>query len=41
MKILAFDGTAKIATVAVSEDGRILASYSIDNGLAEAISVRA
>ncbi len=35
MKILAFDGTAKVATVAVSEDGRILASYSIDNGLTQ------
>ena len=35
MKILAFDGTAKIATVAVSEDGRILASYNIDNGLTQ------
>lgn len=35
MKILAFDGTAKVATVAVSEDEKILASYSIDNGLTQ------
>lgn len=35
MKILAFDGTAKIATVAVLEDGRVLGEYSIDNGLTQ------
>ena len=35
MKILAFDSTAKVASVAVSEDERILAAYSIDNGLTQ------
>lgn len=35
MKILAFDSTAKLASVAVSEGERILASYSIDNGLTQ------
>ena len=35
MKILAFDGTARIASVAVVEDTRILASYSVDNGLTQ------
>ena len=35
MKILAFDGTAKIASCAVFEDGNILAEYSIDNGLTQ------
>ena len=35
MKILAFDSTAKIASVAVSEGEKILAEYSIDNGLTQ------
>ena len=35
MKILAFDGTAKAASVALSEDGKILASYTVDNGLTQ------
>ena len=35
MKILAFDGTAKAASAAVSEDERILACYTIDNGLTQ------
>lgn len=35
MKILAFETTAKIASVAVLEDGRILADYSINNGLTQ------
>ena len=33
MKIMAFDSTAKRASVAVSEDDRLLAEFSIDNGL--------
>ena len=35
MKILAFDGTAKAATVAVTEDERLLGYYTIDNGLTQ------
>ena len=35
MKILAFDGTAKAATVAVSEDDKILGLYTVDNGLTQ------
>ena len=35
MKILAFDGTAKAASVALLEDGKILASYTVDNGLTQ------
>jgi tRNA threonylcarbamoyladenosine biosynthesis protein TsaB len=35
MKILAFDTTAKVASVAVLEDGRALAEYSVDNGLTQ------
>ena len=35
MKILAFDGTAKAATVAVTEDQKILGYYTIDNGLTQ------
>ena len=35
MKILAFDSTAKIASVAVSDGEKILAEYSIDNGLTQ------
>lgn len=35
MKILAFDTTAKIASVAVHDDERMLALYSIDNGLTQ------
>ena len=35
MKILAFDGTAKIASVAVCEDDRILSLFTVDNGLTQ------
>ena len=35
MKILAFDGTAKVATVAVSEDEKILGLYTVDDGLTQ------
>lgn len=35
MKILAFDGTAKAATVAVSENEKILGLYTVDNGLTQ------
>ena len=35
MKILAFDGTAKAATVAVTEGEKILGYYTIDNGLTQ------
>ena len=35
MKILAFDGTAKIATVAVCEDEHLLAQFTVDNGLTQ------
>ncbi|MBR5140531.1 MAG: tRNA (adenosine(37)-N6)-threonylcarbamoyltransferase complex dimerization subunit type 1 TsaB, partial [Clostridia bacterium] len=35
MKILAFDSTAKTASVAVSENDRILAAYNVDNGLTQ------
>lgn len=35
MKILAFDSTAKAASCAVLDDGHILASYNIDNGLTQ------
>ncbi len=35
MKILAFDGTAKVASVAVCDGGRIIGQYSIDNGLTQ------
>ena len=35
MKILAFDGTAKAATVAVSDDERVLGLYTVDNGLTQ------
>lgn len=35
MKILAFDGTAKAATVAVTEDEKVLGYYTIDNGLTQ------
>ena len=35
MKILAFDGTAKAATVCVSEDEKALGLYTIDNGLTQ------
>ena len=35
MKILSFDSTAKIASVAVSEDEKILGIYNIDNGLTQ------
>ena len=35
MKILAFDSTAKTASVAVTEEDKTLLSYSIDNGLTQ------
>lgn len=35
MRLLAFDSTAKIASVAVREDGRTLAAYTVDNGLTQ------
>lgn len=35
MKTLAFDSTAKTASVAVAEDGKLLAEYNIDNGLTQ------
>jgi tRNA threonylcarbamoyladenosine biosynthesis protein TsaB len=35
MKILAFDGTAKAATVSVTEDSKVLGYYTIDNGLTQ------
>ncbi len=35
MKILAFEGTAKIASVALVEDGREVGSFHIDNGLTQ------
>ena len=35
MLILAFDSTAKAASVALSDDGRILAEYTVDNGLTQ------
>ena len=35
MKILAFDSTAKAASVAVCEDEKLLALYNIDNGLTQ------
>ena len=35
MKILAFDSTAKTASVAVCEDGRALAVFNVDNGLTQ------
>lgn len=35
MKILAFDSTAKVASVAVTEGDKTLAVYSIDNGLTQ------
>ena len=35
MKILAFDSTAKSASIAVCEDEKLLALYNIDNGLTQ------
>ena len=35
MKILAFDGTAKAASVAVADGDRILAHHTVDNGLTQ------
>ncbi len=35
MKILAFDGTAKSASVAVADGDRILSHFTIDNGLTQ------
>lgn len=35
MKILSFDGTARAASVALLEDGRAIATYTVDNGLTQ------
>ncbi len=35
MKILAFDSTARIASVALLEDGKVLSLYNVDNGLTQ------
>lgn len=35
MKILSFDGTARAATVALSDGERVLATYTVDNGLTQ------
>ncbi len=35
MKILAFDSVAKVASCAIADGERVLASYSIDNGLTQ------
>ena len=35
MKIIAFDSTAKAASVAVTEDKKLLALYTVDNGLTQ------
>ncbi len=35
MKILSFDSTAKAASVAITEDDKLLACYNIDNGLTQ------
>lgn len=35
LKILAFDSTAKVASAAVSDGEKILAEYSVDNGLTQ------
>ena len=35
MKILAFDSTAKTASVAVAEDERILAEFTVDSGMTQ------
>ncbi len=35
MKVLAFDSVAKVASVAVLDGERVLASYNIDNGLTQ------
>lgn len=35
MIILAFDSTAKAASVAISDDERLLAGYTVDNGLTQ------
>ena len=35
MKILAFDGTAKAASIALTDDDRLLGHYTIDNGLTQ------
>ena len=35
MKILAFDSTARAASCALVDDGRLLAHYNIDNGLTQ------
>lgn len=35
MKIIAFDSTAKAASVAVTEDEKLLALYTVDNGLTQ------
>ena len=35
MKILSFDSTAKVASVALTEDTRLLAAFTVDNGLTQ------
>ena len=35
MKILAFDSTAKVASVSVADGDKILATYNVDNGLTQ------
>ncbi len=35
MKILAFDSTAKVASVAICEDEKMLSQYTVDNGLTQ------
>ena len=35
MITLAFDSTAKVATVAVASDEKIIASYTVDNGFTQ------
>lgn len=35
LKILAFDSTAKVASVAISDGEKVLAHYNIDNGLTQ------
>lgn len=35
MKILAFDSSTRVAAVAVAEDERILASYTVDSGMTQ------
>lgn len=35
MKILSFDSTARVASVAICDNGRVLASYNVDNGFTQ------